>query len=618
MILGPRWLTTVRELRASEKLPDDLMDLVPAAVGLSAVVNVLLALGMLLSTPLWCREGVPGTLRVALGPVEERPRWWRWVMAGLTLLTLVECLPRMDRSLWGDETMALRGYVTGHLSCSAKDHLQGKIKFVSEPWWHTVFSDDSGGNNHYLYSIIGRATLDAWRKATGAAPGAISEAVLRFWPLVAGLAALWALAGWVRRLGLPAWVAVLAAALLAVHPWHLRFSGEARGYMLMVLLFTLTLHAWVDALERGRWRDWIGVAVGQFLSLYAWKGVLYPLLGVNLVVAALMLTKLRGTGRQITVGRWLAVNCMSGGIFVPLVALAQVQMAAAIPAVVRRGNEPLSLAWVENLFCESVLGYPARISQLENPLEISFQRLWQAQPWLVAAAAAVIVLVLLVGLVGLLRRSPVLGWLLLAVPAGGMLAAVHFKLLMNIELLRWYWLFCCPVVAVWMAAGAAQLGGMAAGAPTRRVAAVAVALLAFAGLTWPIRHFHLTHPFEASAEALEVARGKGYRPWNDRLPNHVKTVWLWRHPALYDPRGEHDAGSADQVRAHLEEARRAQMEFYFINGYPSLTRAISPEVQALLDDPRLFEKVTTFWAQMPQQTLDIYRALPQPGPAAPR
>ncbi|MCB0187714.1 MAG: hypothetical protein KDE31_25780, partial [Caldilineaceae bacterium] len=89
-------------------------------------------------------------------------------------------------------------------------------------------------------------------------------------------------------------------------------------------LHTLTLHAWVDALERGRWRDWIGVAVGQFLSLYAWKGVLYPLLGVNLVVAALMLTKLRGTGRQITVGRWLAVNCMSGGIFVPLVALAQV------------------------------------------------------------------------------------------------------------------------------------------------------------------------------------------------------------------------------------------------------------------------------------------------------
>ena len=132
-------------------------------------------------------------------------------MAGLTLLTLVECLPRMDGALWGDETMALRGYVTGHLSCSAKDHLQGKIKFVSEPWWHTVFSDDSGGNNHYLYSIIGRATLDAWRKATGAAPGAISEAVLRFWPLVAGLAALWALAGWVRRLGLPAWVAVLAA-----------------------------------------------------------------------------------------------------------------------------------------------------------------------------------------------------------------------------------------------------------------------------------------------------------------------------------------------------------------------------------------------------------------------
>ncbi|MCP5558824.1 MAG: glycosyltransferase family 39 protein [Verrucomicrobiaceae bacterium] len=540
----------------------------------------------------------------------SRPRWWWWGLFALTLVALAERLPRMDRSLWGDETLALRGYVTGHFSCSGKDHLHGKVKFVDDPWVHTFFSDDSGGgNNHYLYSIIARATLETWRKWTGQPDGAFSESVLRIWPLLAGLAALWAMAGWLRRLGMPG-IGMVAAVLLAIHPWHLRFSGEARGYMLMLPIFILTLWAWTNALERGRWRDWVAVAVGQFFALYAWKGVLYPLVGINVLAMVLIWVKMDREGRKLSMGRWLAVNCVSGMVFVPLVAIAQIQMVAVIPAVARRGNEPLNLRWLENLLCETVLGFPARISDPLNPVEISFQRLWLENPVLTGLSVGVVVVALFMGLFWLIRRSPVLGAITLSVPVGGLLAVVHFKLLLNIELLRWYWFFACPVIVLWLALGAAAIWDDA----RKQWIAAVVVIVAFAVATWPIRRFHLTQPYENFRGALEFARGKDYRPWLDTGENHTKTVWIWRYAVMYDPRGENDAHTPKVLLAHVDESRREGMGFYLIDGYPLLTARILPEVQAMLDDPLLFEKAAVYWGQMPQQTMYIYkmRAAPKP------
>ena len=606
-IYGPIWLATVRELKSTQTLPPHLGDLAPAAVGLAAVANAVLALVLLISRCWWAREGDAATLRVSL---EERPacrpRWWFWGLAVLTLLALAERLPRMDRSLWGDETLALRGYVTGHFSCAGKDHLHGKVKFVDDPWAHTVFSDDSGGgNNHYLYSILARTTLEAWRKLTHQPDGAFSEVVLRFWPLLAGLGALWAMAGWLRRLGMPG-VGMLAAVLMAIHPWHLRFSGEARGYMLMLFIFILTLWAWTNAFERGRWRDWAAVALGQFFALYAWKGVLYPILGMNVLAAAIMWLKMEGNGRKIALGRWLAVNCVSGMVFVPLIALAQIQMVAVIPAVSRRGNDPLNWRWVENLFCESILGFPARISDRTNPFEVSFQSLWAANPFWTGLSALVVVGALVVGIIWLLRRSPVLGLMLLAIPAGGMLAVVHFKVFLNIELLRWYWFFACPAIALWLALGAVALWRSLR---ARWIGAVVVVVM-FAAATWPIRHFHLTQSYECFRDAMEFTRGKDYRPWKDDGKNHTKTVWIWRYAVMYDPRGENDAGTPQILRAHIDEAAKEGMDFYLIDGYPTLTARILPEVQAMLDDPAIFEKVAIFWGQMPQQSMFIYKAIP--------
>jgi len=74
---------------------------------------------------------------------------------------------------------------------------------------------------------------------------------------------------------------LLAVLLLALHPWHIRYSTEARGYTLMLLFFILT----VWALMAGRPRDeplrrhWLLFALASFLAAWSWKLAVIPATG---------------------------------------------------------------------------------------------------------------------------------------------------------------------------------------------------------------------------------------------------------------------------------------------------------------------------------------------------
>lgn len=61
---------------------------------------------------------------------------------------------------------------------------------------------------------------------------------------------------------------LLGAFLLAVNPYHVQYSQEARHYALMVFLALLSLILLLKALERNRKRLWIGFVLCTSLSLY--------------------------------------------------------------------------------------------------------------------------------------------------------------------------------------------------------------------------------------------------------------------------------------------------------------------------------------------------------------
>jgi uncharacterized membrane protein len=78
---------------------------------------------------------------------------------------------------------------------------------------------------------------------------------------------------------------LLAAWLIAIHPWHMRFTTEARGYGIVALMIPVSCLLAVCALNRGHWRWWIGLAMANFVLLYTWPPTLFTVLILQLCIA---------------------------------------------------------------------------------------------------------------------------------------------------------------------------------------------------------------------------------------------------------------------------------------------------------------------------------------------
>jgi mannosyltransferase len=131
--------------------------------------------------------------------------------------------------------------------------------YATLPWprfWNLMWLREA---NMVFYYLLLRAWLHLGN----------SEAVLRSLSVVFGVATVFA----VYRLGRDLFgqsVGLIAAALLAVHSFHIRYSREARSYSLLVFLLVLsTLFFARASSSSGKRSDWAGyVAIGA-LSVYA-------------------------------------------------------------------------------------------------------------------------------------------------------------------------------------------------------------------------------------------------------------------------------------------------------------------------------------------------------------
>lgn len=185
--------------------------------------------------------------------------------------------PLLEHSLWNDEEYAMRRFAHGSWETPA----DGPMKFNPVPWQETLF-ENSNGNNHLLNSLLTRVSLGIWKSTSKAPAGSFSEAALRTPAIIAGVLtiALVAFLGW--EIGMP-WVGIGAAWLLALHPWHLRYSAEAKGYALMMFFTSLALLGLVRAMKHHRNRDWQMFAIGEAGFLLSFAGAIYVALAINVV-----------------------------------------------------------------------------------------------------------------------------------------------------------------------------------------------------------------------------------------------------------------------------------------------------------------------------------------------
>ena len=161
---------------------------------------------------------------------------WAWRLAGLT-----------SQSLWRDEVDSLR--------------------FATRPLSEVLAAFTRPGENGPLFYLL----LRPWLTLAGR-----SEFSLRFPSVLMGVLAiplifLWGKYLFGRRAGVGG--GLLAALLLAINPYHVWYSQEARMYALVVVLILLSSWWFKEALEKGRWWRWalwyLFVSLGFYIHVLA-------------------------------------------------------------------------------------------------------------------------------------------------------------------------------------------------------------------------------------------------------------------------------------------------------------------------------------------------------------
>lgn len=614
LLARPPWQTRALDLSVGFKqTPRD--DFVAAGLWIGLLVSGGMAVVLLLTHRWWGGAGAaPVDRPVPEAPLPIRRRRFVLILAALGALVLWLCLPALPLSFWGDEAMMFSECVHGEWRPARPGgSFQDGIRFREASWAQAFFSDQYGAN-HWLATHLQRLVLKGWQLVAHRPAWDFEEWVVRLVPLGAGVVLLAAQALWIRSLGRPL-AGLVAAGFLALHPSFIRFSVEARGYSLMLLFFVLTLWSISRALRFGRKRDWLLVGIGQFLMLYSWKGAVYPLVFINLVTGVRLFFGPVGSPavRRTAVARWFAAGLVGAMVFIPLTTSSQLQIRKSIE-VTRKRAKPMDAVWRDNLVSETLLGIPWHEGDPESPREVSIERL-RRQTGLTLPMVAMVGGLLLIGLARLWVEDRFLAWLVVAVAASGVAAALHFKFLLRVELLTWYLVYHLPLVALLF--GVAVTPAVPAGCRVPlmppggwprgvRVAGAAAALVPFSFLAVPKVADFRRHPRENYKQATLLTRGR-HEPAGFAGPSRIHTGWLWRHASLYDPRGDTKVRTMEALEERCRRAQDEGGEFYMVVGMRHLSEAVFPGLMRRLRDPGQFDHLATLWGGEPLNTLEVYR-----------
>ncbi len=601
--------TGMGERHAAGK-PAFLADYMDAGFWWAAVIVGWLALLLAVTAWIWAREADVAELPFV--PKPGRPSR-RFVVILLVILAAA-CVPRimrMNHSFWGDEAWWYVDLVGGRYTVLEDDSL----KFKRHSWTISAFFDKSL-NNHYLYTIVARGFDNAWRGLSGAEPHQFSEAAVRVPALIAGLAGIAVSALLLRRMG-HGRAGLVFAALLAFHPWHIRYSSEARGYSFLLLFLVLVLWFLFEALESGRWRWWVLFAVAQFGALYSWKGAVHPLAAVNLVAFTLILGRRGiGAGGILQIGRWGAANVMSLMAFVPLFMPAVFQIQRKLETSIQeRGS--VGADWFLNISSRLLRGTDWTAQKFESPFD-SMHEFVSETHGLGLIPLLVVVALLAFGICTLWKKREVAGLFVAAPFFGALLALAHFQLKGN-YLQLWYVFYAMPSVMALIAFGvegaAEKWGGERRGRAVAVHGAAALAFIIVAG--GPVADFG-RHPVQDPRGASDVTRYTGEGRWH-LGPSEIVTVGIYRRSVLYDPRirqflvidgKKHRLRTPELLQRVMRDCDREGKALRVSMANIRFAEADNAGFVELVRDPRYFTPLRTFPAVEDYIAIETYEYKP--------
>ncbi|MFM7180194.1 MAG: glycosyltransferase family 39 protein [Verrucomicrobiales bacterium] len=568
---------------------------------------VLLALAAATS-PLWHRRWQAPAAEVSEAPQtgSGRSRW-------LYPLSLVACLAlalglrwtTFTGGFWHDEGLQMKRVSGSH--DAGKGTGEGGGSVFREASWHDTWFHFRKPTNHTVIGVPARACLESWRSTTGADRWEFREWVVRLPSMVYGLATILLVAALARRFG-GTTAGLVAAVLLAVHPWHIQWGVDARSYSAGI--FAAALAAWtlIKGLDSGKWRWWLGFGLAQALLLWAslmhlWVSVAFFLAAIMVVVGA---RKQRPMFPQF--GRLVLSNVVGATVFLQVMGpnLLQFLHASKTRAPAEEEFMKLDPGNLSDFLSHLFLGLPHDVpTQPGDHAIVTWTSLFGSAPVAGWCLIGVSVLLAIGGWLWAIKRHHLAGWILMAVPLAGI---AH---LLITAALDWYYYprfstFLLPAVVVGWAIVWSHLAGKA----WRRGGGLAMALPAalgfFLATAMPqvanlVRNPH--EPFPEIRDAFANLREAG--PGGQALTAGYGLGSDILHD-IYDPKAKF-ISSRQELEELIQVARESKSPLYVVYGLQSFNRATVPDGFTLLDDARFFSKIRRFQGNDPRHTFFLLR-----------
>jgi len=468
-------------------------------------------------------------------------------------------------------------------------------------WRKTLFYNRI--NNHHLHSVASKASHQL--RGILAEPGrpTFSEVIARGAPFFSGMLSIVAIGVLGGLLGGRS-VGICAAVILALSPWHMRYSVEARGYSTMLLAILVALICAIQAVPSGRLRWWFGYALAQAIFLLAFPGAVYVALTANLVLAATIVAgAMRGAvgEKWFALSRLLAANVVSAMVFCVTMVMPMRQLLATIKQTITKGYT-MEFGWYRDTWCHLAAGIPWECASQGLHNGMSVQTGWNASP----AYAWIVLLVLpglcLAGAIQMLLHDWRSRFVTLALPLAVVLACAHNSL-HGTRMFGWYLIYALIPFALALAWIAGRSGPRLRMALLAPVAVCSLYAMVVYEPAYRVVHFQR----QPMREVVRFVRGVAQATAPDDGNIITATFGTSARQVLsYDPRVrilEDKAG----LDAAVEAARTTGKDLYVYFCGSQIPAARAPELFHALTASGRFAEVGTIKGLEEMFTYHVYK-----------
>jgi hypothetical protein len=564
---------------------------------LAAAFNLALAVGLIATLRFWARPLDSTAMENPPARVMDRfPKWLLIGLGGALLLGASYRVQRLDHSLWSDEEYTVRSHIWGQMV----EQEDGSLQHQPVSWRDTFFRNK--GNNHLGFTIPTRMLHEAWASFGATPERPFSEAVMRLLPLLASFGSIVLIGLLVARHSSP--VAGLGAALLlAISPWYVRYSVEARGYSQMIFFLLLSFLFLIRAMRYGRWRDWLCMAAAQLGTLLCGPVTIETLIVSNSsAFAMIFFYGDRARRDRVTLAsRMVVANLLAAMVFVQLVGPSVEQVRAYLSSGPLVGH--MSLDWWRGEWVIMTSGLSPTDPSPGLHLDSSFAAEASAHPAMRALFLIGLPGLVLLGILEAFRRR---SWLLLpglATIAGGVLQFVQ-NLLTETIMHAWYAIYIIIGFVIFLALGIEfvvfaarslllRKSGSNGASDGRTTAVAALLMFALVGtygyFTANARQLQSEHSRQPIREVVAMVRGDlAYSSQDDNLITASFGPCKGMITS-YDPRNRVLRKPAD-LRAAIEAARSEGKRLVVYTCGLKYARINEPSTVEIVENPDIFEQ----------------------------